>query len=162
MSNKIFEVADFFLANADKDDSITPVKLQKLCVYAQAYSLALRGKPLFDEDLEESKAGPVVRSLSEKYKNRRSRLRTTTKREASRRPFTPEELYVLETVNGYYGGYAPQRLRDMSCIDFPGNSKKVKKSIITKKVEKSIITNDSVRKKFARHKAIKTIDKAFS
>jgi len=30
----IFDVADFFIANADPDEGITNLKLQKLCGYA--------------------------------------------------------------------------------------------------------------------------------
>ena len=31
-----------------------------------------------------------------------------------RLPFSGEELYILETVNNYYGAYTPSRLRNMS------------------------------------------------
>jgi uncharacterized phage-associated protein len=39
------------------------MKIQKLAYYAHAWSLAVRDKPLFDEDIEAWPWGPVVRNL---------------------------------------------------------------------------------------------------
>jgi uncharacterized phage-associated protein len=59
-------VADYYLVRLDPTagDSISNLKLQKLCYYAQAWSLALRGKPLFPERIEAWAQGPVVPELS--------------------------------------------------------------------------------------------------
>ncbi len=50
------------------DESPSPMKLQKLCYYAQAYSLA-EGKALFPEDFQAWQHGPVVPDLYTKYKD---------------------------------------------------------------------------------------------
>jgi len=42
---------------------IDPMKLQKLLFYAHAWYLAMKGKPLFDEDFEAWPWGPVVRNV---------------------------------------------------------------------------------------------------
>lgn len=47
-------------------ESPTPMKLQKLCYYAQGYSLA-RGNELFPEEFEAWQHGPVIRVLYEQY-----------------------------------------------------------------------------------------------
>lgn len=148
MDDKIFAVADFFLANADPDDAITHIKLQKLCAYAQAFSLALNGKPLFDDALEAWLHGPVVPRLYETYRvNGRSPITTATTAEESRLPFDDEELYILETVNSYYGAYAAHRLRNMSHDDFPGEFGK----------SRQIISNEAVRLQFERNRVILAI-----
>ncbi|MBO1055555.1 MAG: DUF4065 domain-containing protein [Dolichospermum sp. JUN01] len=49
------------------DESPSPMKLQKLCYYAQGYTLAEK-KELFPEDFEAWQHGPVIYSLYDKYK----------------------------------------------------------------------------------------------
>lgn len=67
------QVAKWLLSAIDRDsgDSITPLKLQKLIYYAQAWSLALpeRARPLFDEDMQAWAHGPVVESVFHEYKH---------------------------------------------------------------------------------------------
>lgn len=48
---------------------ISNKKLQKLVYYSQAWSLALYGEPLFQEDIQAWVHGPVIPSLYQKYKN---------------------------------------------------------------------------------------------
>lgn len=63
-------VADFFLLKIDQNagDSITNLKLQKLCYYAQAWHLALFGKKLFEGKIEAWAHGPVVPELYNRFK----------------------------------------------------------------------------------------------
>lgn len=65
------QIANWFLANFGRDagDLITHLKLQKLVYYAQAWSLAARGKPLFDEDMQAWAHGPVVPSLFRAFRD---------------------------------------------------------------------------------------------
>jgi uncharacterized phage-associated protein len=56
-------VADLFLvlsATEEEPDCVSPLRLQKLLYYAQAWSLAMRDRPLFREDIEAWIDGPVV------------------------------------------------------------------------------------------------------
>ena len=67
--SSVHDVADFFinLASADQD-SLTHLKLQKLCYYAQGWHLALQGKPLFAARLEAWAHGPVAPVLYDRFK----------------------------------------------------------------------------------------------
>ena len=51
---QVNQIADWFLAaiNREAGDTISHLKLQKLMYYAQAWSLALNHKSLFNEDFE--------------------------------------------------------------------------------------------------------------
>jgi len=49
------------------EESPTPMKLQKLCYYAQGYALA-EGNQLFDEDFQAWQHGPVLYDLYSKFK----------------------------------------------------------------------------------------------
>jgi uncharacterized phage-associated protein len=57
-------VANYFIEKAAREGvPLTPMKLQKLVYFAQGWHLALRDRPLIDEQIEAWQYGPVVRSL---------------------------------------------------------------------------------------------------
>src|SRR3989344_7670488 len=71
-SSKILKAQDvgryfLYLANQERKP-ITNKKLQKLVYYAQAWSLVLNDRKLFNEPIEAWVHGPAVRSLYVKYK----------------------------------------------------------------------------------------------
>ncbi len=143
-----FEVADFFIANTDQDDEMTMLKLQKLCAYAQGFSLALLGRALFGNELKAYTHGPVVQELYEEYRSEgRNPLTSALSRQDVRLPFSGEELYILETVNNYYGAYTPSRLRNMSHEDFPG-----------KFGTQEVIPMSAVKARFSENRVVKAID----
>lgn len=47
---------------------VTPLKLQKLLYYCQGYSLALTGKPMFEDEIEAWNLGPVVKEIYHEYR----------------------------------------------------------------------------------------------
>jgi len=71
--NTASDIAKWFVASLDREagDSITPLKLQKIVYYAQAWALVLLGHPLFDEDFQAWAHGPVVESVYNEYKQYR-------------------------------------------------------------------------------------------
>ena len=56
----VFDVACYIL---ERKPDITTMKLQKLCYYAQAWSLVWEEEPLFDEEFEAWANGPVCPEL---------------------------------------------------------------------------------------------------
>ncbi len=50
-------------AGDEEPDYLTPLRLQKLLYYVQAWSLAQRNRPLFEEPVEASADGPEVRDV---------------------------------------------------------------------------------------------------
>lgn len=93
------EVAAFFLAS-NPLNSISNLKLQKLCAYAQAVSIAYLGEKMFSENIEMWELGPVVREVYNAYKAYddspipRPMLDLT--------PFTLQQRLVLAGVNNHY------------------------------------------------------------
>jgi uncharacterized phage-associated protein len=63
-------VGRWFVNHADREagEAITPLKLQKLVYYADAWYLANFDRPLIDENFEAWAHGPAVRSLYTRYK----------------------------------------------------------------------------------------------
>jgi uncharacterized phage-associated protein len=63
-------IARYFLwlaAREPEEDLVTHMRLQKLLYYAQGWSLAARGAPLFEAGLEAWQHGPVVREVYSRF-----------------------------------------------------------------------------------------------
>lgn len=67
----ILDVAKYFLTKVDRtEDSITHLKLQKLCYYAQAWHLTIKNEPLCENEYFEAWAnGPVNYRVWTEYKH---------------------------------------------------------------------------------------------
>ncbi len=71
------EIAEYYINIANSEvideggvcESITNLKLQKILYFAQAAHLSVYNKPLFKEEIEAWKFGPVVPSVYHKYKH---------------------------------------------------------------------------------------------
>lgn len=63
----VFDTAKYIL---NKMGKVSTMKLQKLCYYAQAWSIAWTEKPLFDERIEAWVNGPVFPDLFKAHKGK--------------------------------------------------------------------------------------------
>lgn len=70
ISNELLSVSNaiIYIHREIFEESPSPMKLQKLCYYAQGYSLA-EGEQLFPEDFQAWQHGPVVVDLYHKFKH---------------------------------------------------------------------------------------------
>lgn len=59
---------DVAAAIIDRVGPVDPKKLQKLAYYAQAWHLAIAGEPLFDDEIEAWRDGPVTCTLYRKHR----------------------------------------------------------------------------------------------
>ena len=132
-----FDVADYFLTLLDDNagDVITNLKMQKLVYYAQGYSLAIAGKPLFDEEFEAWMHGPVVPELYHKYKEY-GNFPLPIPRNVNFEKFTEDEKELLNEVYRLYGQFSAWRLRDMTHEEPPWKDAPAN-GIITKKSMKA-------------------------
>jgi len=105
------------LAHRDSK-TLTQLSIQKLLYYAQGWSLAIRGKPLFTEPLQAWKRGPVVPSLWDGLT------------EHGDKPIGPDELgepeglndgdrALIETVWTQFRGHSAHALVRMSHAESP-------------------------------------------
>jgi len=63
-------LSDFLLVESrERGDILTNLKLQKLLYYAQAWYLALKDRPLFQEDMQAWVHGPVLPSQYHRFKD---------------------------------------------------------------------------------------------
>lgn len=109
------DVAKYFLAQCEIEagDTISNLKLQKLCYYAQGFHLAFYDKPLFKEPIEAWPHGPVIRSLYTKYKTHGSgAIPLPTGVDFS--IFDRKTRQLLDEVYKVYGQFSAWKLRNMT------------------------------------------------
>lgn len=115
------QVAQYFLTAAPPN-TMTPLKLQKLCAYAQAISLAYLGSELFGEELEAWEKGPVLPTLFHKYGDVDIiPLSPDATADNPTSHFSDQQRLVLATVNINMGIYEDWALSKQSHLDFPGD-----------------------------------------
>jgi uncharacterized phage-associated protein len=111
------QVADYFLNFChEHGDVLTNLKLQKLVYYAQAWYLALHGKPLFSERIEAWVHGPVVPPLYVRLKQFGWNAITL---EPACPNFTNGTRKHLEEVFTVYGQYTAWDLERMTHQETP-------------------------------------------
>lgn len=117
--NKLVSIAEFFLNKLDPDsgESITPLKLQKLVYYAQAWSLSFN-KSLFEEDFQAWVHGPVIPSLYVHFKELgSSNIPKVYSFDSS--IFDQEEINILDLVWFVYGKYDAKYLERLTHMEKP-------------------------------------------
>jgi uncharacterized phage-associated protein len=107
-----------YLSGQQVECDITPLKLQKLLYYAEGYSLALRGEPLFREPIMAWRYGPVVRSVYKTYEFA-GRNSIPCLADLDMTGFQQDELDIIKTVMDFYGSFSAQKLVDMTHSEYP-------------------------------------------
>ena len=111
----VFDVAKYFL---EKLGPMSTWKLQKLCYYAQAWSLVWDEKPLFQEDFEAWSNGPVCPQLFQRHKG----LFTINNQQLSTgnpNSFDKDQVETLEAICRDYGDKDPYWLREQTHYEDP-------------------------------------------
>ncbi|WP_323089823.1 Panacea domain-containing protein [Allobaculum sp. JKK-2023] len=110
----VFDVATYIL---EKKGSLSAMKLQKLCYYAQAWSLVWDGKELFPEEFEAWKNGPVCRPLY--IRTRGKFLVSKTDENGNSDRLTQEQKDTVNSVLDYYGDKDAQWLSRLTHMEDP-------------------------------------------
>lgn len=111
----VFDAARYILL---KTGEISTWKLQKLCYYAQAWTLAWTGKPLFPEDFEAWRNGPVCRPLFARHKGMYS-VTEDFLPDGNIDALTADEKDSIDTVLSAYGDMEPYQLRAQTHAETP-------------------------------------------
>lgn len=93
------------------------MKLQKLCYYAQAWSLVWDDAPLFDEDFEAWLNGPVCPELFRAYQGRFALSAFEMKGDSS--VLTGDQRETIDAVLGHYGDKDAQWLSQLTHLEGP-------------------------------------------
>lgn len=114
MGYKALDIANLYisLANSLENEQIDNLKLNKLCYYAQAWSLVRLGRPLFDDVIEAWKYGPVIPEVYHTFSVCGSRPIAGPSEVFDESRLTSEELSLLTDVYMTYGKYTSRALID--------------------------------------------------
>ncbi|WP_414579348.1 Panacea domain-containing protein [Anabaena sp. CCY 9402-a] len=115
------DVARYFIVRAYEDGieaEMTNMKVQKLLYYSQSLHLALYNQPLFDEEIQAWRYGPVCPPAYGFYSEfEAQQLPIPGQKFLSQIP--DEQKEVLEEIWEYFGGYHAYRLSNMTHLEFP-------------------------------------------
>lgn len=100
------------------DGQLTPLKLQKLVYYCQAWSLVWEERPLFYEEFEAWANGPVSPTLYEKHKGTYV-INGDFLSEFTEHDFSDEDAQTIRVVVGFYGSKEPFYLSELTHKESP-------------------------------------------
>lgn len=135
---KIVDVAKFIFDEYKNEtgECIDEMKLHKLLYFAQRESLAITGKPLFNEKFKGWKFGPVSTSVRSVY--------TEDGIYANTKELKNEEIYLLKNVILEYGQYSSWKLSKMTHDEI--SWKNSRKGLMPNDIGNKDISIDDIRK----------------
>lgn len=133
----VFDVAYHIL---EKQGKMTTMKLQKLCYYAQAWSLVWEGKPLFEDEFEAWTNGPVCKTLFDAHKGKFHIEKNDIIIQST---LTESERETIDAVLDVYGNKDPQWLSTLTHLERPWNEART--GYADGENCSEIITNDSMK-----------------
>lgn len=144
-------IADYFLLHIDQSsgDTISNLKLQKLCYYAQAWYLAAHKKPLFSGRIEAWAHGPVVPMLYRRF--RQFGIGTIDALSLKTHPVDDLHVSQLEFLNDIwdkYGGLSGTELEILTHSEDPWKKAYGNRPQGSRCEEE--ITHDSMRRYYER------------
>lgn len=141
---KSIDIANFFIDynNHSIDNTLTNLILHKFLYFAQGYSLALYNTPLFDEDIEAWKYGPVVPSVYQTYKYNKKENISKIKGNFSLDNYDSKTIELLLAVINDYGKYSSSELINIT------HKKGSPWDMVYKENENNIISKESILKYF--------------
>ena len=145
----IFDVANYFLRKLayEEESFITPLKLQKLCYYAQGWSYAWDGQKLFDEDFQAWAHGPANPQLYDMYKKYGSQSIPASDC-INFSVFTDEQMETMDVIWNEYGIYDGKYLERLTHRETPW--KEARRGYDPREWCCVTITKDSIRDYFIK------------
>lgn len=116
----IFDVAKYILTSLG---SMSSMKLQKLCYYAQAWSLVWDDMPLFEEDFQAWANGPVCPELFRYTQGRFSVSESDEKGDINN--LSDFQIDTIEAVLNHYGDKSAQWLSQLTHMEDPWNEARI-------------------------------------
>lgn len=133
-------IANYFLfkAQSDNQELLSNLKLQKLIYYAQGLYLAMKGIPLFNEQIKAWEYGPVVPELYRKYKEHKAE---GIPADESFKPesIDPETREFLDEIYSVFGQFSAIRLMDLAHTDQCWKDARPTNGVITHKAMKETL-----------------------
>lgn len=115
-SDAVLNVAAYIFKRLRKLGPVEAMKLQKLLYYCNAWSLADRDIPMFNDEIQAWKHGPVVASI---YPLHRGRIDLDSWPHGKASALTPDDARFVDEIVDDYGGLSGWRLRNRTHREAP-------------------------------------------
>ena len=115
-------IARYFIAKAYEDgreNSMTNMKIQKLLYYSQSLHLALQEEPLFLDEIQAWRYGPVCPPAYRFYSRFEAEQLPVPSQTDLIEQMSSEQRDLLEEVWLYFGEHHAYTLSDMTHVEFP-------------------------------------------
>jgi len=132
----------------EESQLLCPMRLQKMLYYAQGWSIALLGRPLFPQDIEAWRHGPVVREVYDTYRGCSTGIQPDLTTETVSH-LSDTEKKLLRVVWEEYARFTPAELRRKTHEEAPW--KTARGSLPTDAISCSVISRESLREFFVAH-----------
>jgi len=112
MGTSAFAIANAFIRKGcEVGNPVTHMKLQKLVYFAQAWNLAIKDAPLFNETIEAWKYGPVVREVYQYYMGFGNGPILAYEKNLT---LSKDDQALIDEVWRVYGRFSPAQLSTLS------------------------------------------------
>lgn len=142
----IVETAKYIL---EKMGTMSTMKLQKLCYYSQAWTLAWDEVPLFNEDFEAWANGPVCRSLFDLHKGKFLISADDLPESSEAECLSDSERENINKVLEFYGDKEGHWLSELTHKERPWKEARQKANVLPGDSCNEIITKESIEDYYA-------------
>ena len=129
-------------------DSLNPMRLQKLLYYAQGWSLAERGRPLFPEAIQAWAYGPVVPEVYHRFKHYKAQ--SIAPGDVKTWTMAPAEELIVRRVWEAYKPFSAIQLFKMTHREAPW--REARAGLSEGAHGSNVITKESMRRFFSERK----------
>lgn len=142
----IVDVARYIL---QKKGTMSTMKLQKLCYYSQAWTLAWDEVPLFDEDFQAWANGPVCRELFNLHKGLFLIKADDLPQSSEKYNLSAAEFKTIDKVLEFYGDKEGHWLSELTHKERPWKEARQKANALPGDSCSEIITKESMADYYA-------------
>lgn len=150
---KALDVARYLITLNDKEckeekTDLSKLKVQKLLYYTQGYYSALYDKPLFEEEIQAWKHGPVVKEVYQKFNSKESNFIPTETNKMGEKEIAKldvKQKELIENVFALMGQYSAWKLREKTHEESPW------KDNYEEGEENKVIPKDEIKKYFKQY-----------
>jgi uncharacterized phage-associated protein len=137
----VLDVAKYILEQCGE---LTTMKLQKLCYYSQAWSLAWNEVPLFEEDFQAWANGPVCPNLFNFHRNKFSMNSTEFPEWYIANNLNDSQKETVDEVLKFYGSKTAHWLSELTHQELPWKDARIRAKAMPGEPSDEVITKQSM------------------